>query len=172
MSELGKMLARFEGSQPGKAFWQELADFLRIEEIADAEISAETRNLQKIYGITDDVMLRVHILSTLTRAAESGTLEYIVNCMINDKALPHEDIDFVVTRLEGVQKPSNRAIESLKEGLSYELIQHSMLKLLNVWNIDLSSKKDDLLSMLHVSAEFFGRKKSRASKNKKQRMAA
>ncbi|MCK5346542.1 MAG: hypothetical protein KAR20_24200, partial [Candidatus Heimdallarchaeota archaeon] len=64
-----------------------------------------------------------------------------------------------------------RAVGELKEGLDLELKQYLVLRLLNVWNVDLSNNKTELLKMLHKSAEFFGRKKSRASKNKKQRMA-
>ncbi len=170
MSELAKMLARIEGFHPGKEFFKELTNFLRLEEIAEDEIIADTRKLQEVYGITDDVKLRVQILATLAKVADSSTLEYIVNCMINDDAISHEDLVLIFTKLENFQNPSKRAIESLKDGLDQELKQHLVLRLLNVWNADLSSKKAELLDMLHNATEFFGRKKSRASKNKKQRM--
>ncbi|MCK5346897.1 MAG: hypothetical protein KAR20_25990, partial [Candidatus Heimdallarchaeota archaeon] len=103
MSELAKMIARIGGIQPGKEFWQEFADFLRFEDIADDEITPHTRKWQEVYGIADDVRVRMQILATLARIANPETLAYIVNRMINDTVISHEDFEFLVTKLENIQ---------------------------------------------------------------------
>ena len=171
MSELAKLLARAQGIKPGKEYWAELLDFLRYEQIDDAELSAQSRALQEIYAVADNVSVRVQILATLSRLEAPEMQVYVINRALVDEDITHEDTDFVFEKYQGLKDPEKRIVAELKEGLHHELKQHVALKLLNSWGIELSDNKSELLGMLHAAAEFFGRKKSRASKNKKDRMA-